>query len=548
MSGQSGSQPVRPAYVATPYGQVRYWRAGEGRPVVVLPGLILGAGVRARQWADALAGHMVISFELPGIGGSEFAGTGAGDAVAEAASVLAAAWRRLGLGNAPIVAFDLTAPIASALARELGGEPAAVLAIDQARARAWAARNWRAPDLAPRGDGCHLTALWARLRDAHVLIADNPILPARDGEPLPSPRDLDETVVAAASSPRRFETLWNAAIAAMAGSTASGAAGIESIEAAALAQRLEAVPAQMVPVAMPVDAARPETRTQDTIWCDYVDIAHGRVHLRRAGQAGGRPLLMFQSAPGSTAPLAEIIAGLAPGRDVVAPDFLGNGRSDKPAYTRTDVAALARDGLAVAEALGFEEFDVWGTHTGACVALELAILAPERVGRAVLEAPPLLPPSFTEDILANYLPPLRPDRWGLHLQQAWNMRRDMFLFWPWYADRRDAVRNLGVPDAQFLHDWTVGLLSSGETYDRSYRSAFEYDTQARLPLLKRPAMICAGPADMLVEGLEVARRISPEGTVITPLPATIWYPRQSPEGVARTLAAYDAFLKGEYSA
>ena len=90
---------------------------------------------------------------------------------------------------------------------------------------------------------------------------------------------------------------------------------------------------------------------------------------------------------------------------------------------------------------------------------------------------------FSQDILANYLPELIPDKWGLHIQQAWNMRRDMFLFWPWYRQQRDAVRPLGLPDDTVLHDWTVGLLKSGRTYDLSYRAAFEYPTAQRLPQL-----------------------------------------------------------------
>ena len=58
----------------------------------------------------------------------------------------------------------------------------------------------------------------------------------------------------------------------------------------------------------------------------------------------------------------------------------------------------------------------------------------------VLEAPVLIDPAFAADILEHYLPPLLPDRWGTHLLRAWNMRRDMFLFWPWYRRERDAVR------------------------------------------------------------------------------------------------------------
>ena len=95
----------------------------------------------------------------------------------------------------------------------------------------------------------------------------------------------------------------------------------------------------------------------------------------------------------------------------------------------------------------------------------------------------LLSPSLNSDILAHYFPPLEPHPWGLHLQQAWNMRRDMFLFWPWYRAELAAARPLGIPDPAFLHDWTVGLLQSGASYHRSYRAAFEYDTPDRLPLL-----------------------------------------------------------------
>ena len=171
------------------------------------------------------------------------------------------------------------------------------------------------------------------------------------------------------------------------------------------------------------------------IWCDYADIADGRVHLRRAGKPGRRrPLLVFQSAPGSSAPLSGLIEGLATDREVIAPDYLGNGDSAKP-RRKVDIALLARDAHQVADRLGLEQFDLWGTHTGALVALELALSAPDRVGRLVLEAPPLLPADFSQDILANYLPALVPDKWGLHVQQAWNMRRDMFLFWPWYRQQ-----------------------------------------------------------------------------------------------------------------
>jgi len=264
------------------------------------------------------------------------------------------------------------------------------------------------------------------------------------------------------------------------------------------------------------------------------------MHLRRAGQAG-RPLILLASAPGSTAPLAPVLTALGQGRRAVAPDYLGNGASDKPEGP-VDISILAKDVLALADTLGFDRFDLWGTHTGALIALEASILAPQRVGRMVLEAPPLLAPEVNADILEHYFPKLLPHPWGLHLQQAWNMRRDMFLFWPWYRVDRDAARPLQLPEADFLHDWTIGLLQSGASYDRSYRAAFEYDTRSRLRLLSRPALVCAGPSDMLAEGLAEALDLAPDQVTLASTPATVWYPHQNPKAVAETLQTYRWFL------
>ena len=255
---------------------------------------------------------------------------------------------------------------------------------------------------------------------------------------------------------------------------------------------------------------------------------------------------MFQSAPGSSAPLSGLIEGLAADHQVIAPDYLGNGDSAKP-QRKTDIALLARDALQLADGSALQRFDLWGTHTGALIALEVALLAPDRVGRAVLEAPPLLPADFSQDILANYLPPLIPDKWGLHVQQAWNMRRDMFLFWPWYRQQRDAVRPLGLPDDATLHDWTVGLLKSGRTYDLSYRAAFEYDTAAAPSAADAPGADLCRPRRH-AGGRARARprdraRAGARGTT----PATVWYPNQAPGTIDATVAMYERFIAEERS-
>jgi len=442
----------------------------------------------------------------------------------------------LGLARSVLVAMDLATSLAAVTARHI--QATSTILVGEVTAQAWASRDLSPASLAACSDGTHLTRLFAHLRDLEILEPADRMRPARRGSAYLGPADRHETFVTWATDPLAYARMWKLCAAAI--------GGIRDPVAMPTALRCptwEQLPALLATIA---DRAPPvpPTRPAAGIWCDYADIADGRVHLRRAGKPGRRrPLLVFQSAPGSSAPLSGLIEGLATDREVIAPDYLGNGDSAKP-RRKVDIALLARDARQLADRLGLEQFDLWGTHTGALVALELALSAPERVGRLVLEAPPLLPGDFSQDILANYLPALVPDKWGLHVQQAWNMRRDMFLFWPWYRQQRDAVRPLGLPDDATLHDWTVGLLKSGQTYDLSYRAAFEYDTAARLPRLTRPALICAGPADMLADGLDRARRIAPGQVRVLSTPATVWYPNQAPGSISDTIAIYQAFLVG----
>jgi pimeloyl-ACP methyl ester carboxylesterase len=500
---------ARPHYLNTAFGQLRIWRAGAGRLVLVLPGLIRAASVVAADLAARAPDLAFAVIEAPGVGGS------AGVPAPDAAAAMAAAVAALGGGGAPVLAFDLAAGLTTDLATP-------VILVDADAA------GPAPPDLAPRADGAHLTALFAHLRNAHVLDRQQQHA-ARNGPPLPDAAALNATVVAAAVRPQAFAALWAHCLA---GRPAAQAERASDLDAALLR-------ASALAVVAPASIAQPPP-PHAAIWCDDVETPRGRMHLRRAGQ-GGVPLIALASAPGSTAPLAPVLTALAADRMVAAPDYLGNGASDKPEGP-VDIALLAADMLALADALGFARFDLWGTHTGALVALEISILAPHRVGRLVLEAPPLLAPDFNADILEHYFPPLLPHPWGLHLLQAWNMRRDMFLFWPWYRVDRAAARPLRLPDPDFLHDWTVGLLQSGATYDRSYRAAFEYDTRSRMRLLSRPALVCAGPSDMLADGLDEAKDLAPGHVTLASTPATVWYPHQAPEAVAATLEAYRRFL------
>lgn len=522
-----------PCYITTSRGQVRTWLSGQGPNVVALAGLVTGGSELSRSLAEVLPDRRVLVVEPPGIGGSAGVASGsledAGGAVAEALGFLS---------SEPFVllAHDLSAALVPAVLSALSRPPSATVVVGLDRAEGWVATGTAPPDVSPREDGTHLNALWCFLRDRRLLDPHRPTLPATSGPPLPDATSLSETFVAAAVAPDAFVSAW-----------ASCAAGVGALGGTPSVQRVavvEDLPEALRAVSDPAGAALPpptQPLPGTEVWHQYVETRSGRVHLRRAG-ATGRPVLVLSTGGGSSAQFAPVLSGLAETRTVFAMDYLGNGLSDK-VEREVSAATLAREAVDVLDALGFDEVDVWGSHTGACVALELSVLFPERVGKLVLEAPVMVTPEFRTELLDHYFPDFAPDHFGLHLQHVWHWRRDMFMYWPWYRIDWSAARAIGVPGAEDLHLYAVGILESSTTYSGAYRAGFSYDTRSRLPDLTRPAILTAGPHDMLANALDDAAQLAPEGLLeIIPTPATVWWPDPDPAAAAETLSIYRDFL------
>lgn len=529
----NGSAAARPHYITLPEGQIRLWQTGTGSDLVVVAGLTLGANVVASRLGSLLQDWRVTVLELPGIGGSSGLSARSMDAISTALSDVIAA---LGFKNYVLATNDIEGAVLPALLAKVSDKPALTIAIGLDRARSWAARGLQPPALGPKQDGTHLIALWNYLRDCHLLEPGDETQPATGGEPIPAIEELEDTFVAAAVAPLNFTDAWNACLQDVTKAQAlSDVAHIRLV--GELPSTLSGLELDSSSLSLPATKPLSDNR----IWHEYRETARGRVHLRRAG-GRGQPMLVLPTGGGSSAQFAPVITGLAQDRQVFAVDYFGNGLSDKLNRDVT-IEMLADDAAAVIEALGFDQVDVWGSHTGSLVGLELAVKYPHLVRRTVLEGPVFISPDFQTDLLDNYFPAIKADKWGMHLPLIWNWRRDMFLYWPWYRVERSTARQLGLPRAEELHLYAVGILESGPTYDKAYRSAFTYDTASRLPHLRCPALICAGPNDMLVNGVEESRRFNLPNVETMLTPTTVWWPDPPKKEAAETLALYAEFFK-----
>lgn len=113
----------------------------------------------------------------------------------------------------------------------------------------------------------------------------------------------------------------------------------------------------------------------------YLKAGGVRTYVEEHGD--GEPLLLLHGGFETVDMLPFLTQHLAKQRRVIAPERRGHGRTaDQPGPVTYEV--MARDTLAVMDALGVEAADVVGYSDGANIGMLLALAAPERVRRLVL--------------------------------------------------------------------------------------------------------------------------------------------------------------------
>jgi pimeloyl-ACP methyl ester carboxylesterase len=264
-----------------------------------------------------------------------------------------------------------------------------------------------------------------------------------------------------------------------------------------------------------------------------------RVHYRAAG--AGPPVVMLHGSPGDSEMLEHEIAAAAAHFSVFALDTPGFGFSEAlPGETLTvrDLAAATADAM---RALGLPPCRVFGTHTGAAIAIELGLGWPERVTGLVMEGLP----AFTQDeidiLFRGYFAPMVPDPLGGHLTTTWMRFRDQFTWFPWPSRDVTRLNPHGRPSPAEIHHWVAMFYRGCRSYGPAYRAACFYGPGAlrAAEQLRVPAIYTATVEDMLhphlarLPPLQPHQRIAPLASDAAAKYATlVAYLRELPGGSA----------------
>jgi haloacetate dehalogenase len=125
---------------------------------------------------------------------------------------------------------------------------------------------------------------------------------------------------------------------------------------------------------------------------DFVDVGEARLRVRCGGS--GPPVLLLHGHPRTHVTWHRVAPRLARHHTIVCPDLRGYGESSKPPTTPDhepySKRAMARDCIALMDALGHERFAVVGHDRGAYVALRAALDHPTSIDRlVVMDAVPI---------------------------------------------------------------------------------------------------------------------------------------------------------------
>lgn len=258
----------------------------------------------------------------------------------------------------------------------------------------------------------------------------------------------------------------------------------------------------------------------------YAETAHGQIHYRTVAAGRllglGRALVLLHQTASSSVMYEALLPHLEGWR--IALDTPGFGQSFKPGAPLTIpfCAEVLREALL---SLGVTECNVFGHHTGAAIAVQMAHLYPSFVRRLVLCGPSLLSAEQKAKLLAG-LKPFVIDESGAHLTAVWERLR-----------RRDPALPL-----ETVHRETLLTLGAGEFALQTYRAVFAQNFAEQLAALDIPVLVMAGEYDTLRASLEPAFALLKHGQMCVIPEGTTYVCDSAPHAVA---AHINQFLNGD---
>lgn len=252
----------------------------------------------------------------------------------------------------------------------------------------------------------------------------------------------------------------------------------------------------------------------------YVDVSGGQVHYREVAlDNGDPPLVLLHQTASSSLGYLDLLAELAGDFRLLALDTPGFGASD-PLTGDVTLETLAEALVEALHILGVSSCWLYGHHTGAAVAAQIAADHPDLVGRLVLSGPPYLDEAQQKRMRGTLMPVVL-DLDGSHLLRAWQRHLQLASGCPLEVPHRELV-----------------LAFTAARPETAYRAVLDANMDNVLGRVRCPTYMMGGELDTLRRGFDAAHDALP-GSVLEVIPgAGIYLADELPALVADRLRTW----------
>ena len=251
----------------------------------------------------------------------------------------------------------------------------------------------------------------------------------------------------------------------------------------------------------------------------YVDLPEGQIHMHE--RAGCEPAIVFLHQTASSAKSYDLLLACIdlPNR-LVAIDTPGFGGSFDPCG-KPEIMNYRHWMFAACDGLNLGPFHLFGHHTGASLAIDMAHAAPERVLSLMLLGPVFMTDEERREFEAGYEKPIEPRRDGGHLLENWNYAANF---------NRDC-------SVELLQQEVVAMLRAWRGRAQAYRAVARHDTGLLTQDLYLPVLLLTSPDDFFHDTFNRAIDLFPTAKIVQ-VGGGNFQPSADPDGLARAIGAF----------
>lgn len=234
----------------------------------------------------------------------------------------------------------------------------------------------------------------------------------------------------------------------------------------------------------------------------YVDVRDGQIHLVYCEKGEGVPTVFLHQTASSSKmyqSVMERLSGKAPMYALDTPGFGGSYRPPTAPSTRYYVESL----MQAIDALGIGSFNLFGHHTGAAIACEMAAVYPDRILKLGMIGPVQLTAEERNSWKSAAAIPLTIDARATHFDEVWHR-----------VTHLDQQPIKYAPSVELATREAIDTLIAGDRWHEAYVAVFEQDFPAFFEQVNCPVLMICGEADVLYPYFERACHAKPDAKIV----------------------------------